>query len=97
MAKITRKEVEHLADLAKIKLREDEIKRMVNELSRIVGYVEQIDVADVSGLKSTDRVTGLSNIMRPDEIRDYGETTGSLLKNAPATEKNYIKVKRVLS
>lgn len=101
MAQITREDVLKLASLSKIKLQDDEIDEFVDkfteELNAIVKYVEQIDSADVSGLKPTDQVTGLSNVMRPDEVIDYGTAPEELLKNAPALEKNQIKVKRILN
>ena len=96
MAKITRDDVLKLARLSQIKLRDNEVDSFVVELNAIVEYVEQIDSVDVSGLEPTDQVTGLKNVMRSDEIVDYGETTASLLKNAPVQEKNQIRVKRVL-
>ena len=96
MAKITRDEVLKLAKLSKIKLSGEQTDKFVEELNAIVKYVEQIDSTDTKGLEPTDQVTGLRNIMRPDEIMDYRETSAELLKNAPAKEKNYIKVKRVL-
>lgn len=96
MAQITRKDVLKLARLSKIKLKDEQIDQFTDELNSIVKYVEQIDSTDTVGLKPTDQVTGLKNVMRPDKVLDYGETTEDLLKNAPAKEKNYIKVKRVL-
>jgi aspartyl-tRNA(Asn)/glutamyl-tRNA(Gln) amidotransferase subunit C len=96
MAKITRKDVLKLAQLSRIKLSDDEVDKFVIELGEIVEYVEQIDSVNVEGLKPTDQVTGLKNVMRPDIVFDYGETTEELLKNAPARDKNQIKVKRVL-
>jgi aspartyl-tRNA(Asn)/glutamyl-tRNA(Gln) amidotransferase subunit C len=97
MAKITREDVLKLASLSKIKLRDDEVDRFVVELDAIVKYVEQIDSVDVKGLEPTDQVTGLTNVTRPDETVDYGASPQELLKNAPAVEKNQIKVKRILS
>ena len=97
MAQITRNDVLKLARLSKIKLSEEEVDKFVGELDAIVKYVEQIDSADTAGLKPTDQVTGLKNVMRSDKVADYGETTAELLKNAPSKEKKYIKVKRVLN
>lgn len=96
MSSITRNDVLKLARLSKIKLRDDEVDKFVQELGAIVEYVEQIDSVDVSGLIPTDQVTGLKNVMRSDEVQDYSETSVELLKNTPAQEKNQIKVKRVL-
>lgn len=96
MAKITRDDVLKLASLSKIKLRDDEIEKFVVELDAIVEYVEQINSLDADGLEPTDQVTGLTNVMRPDEVVDYGATPAELLKNAPETQTNQIKVKRIL-
>lgn len=97
MAKITRDDVLKLASLSKIKLRDDEVEKFVIELDAIVKYVEQIDSVDVKGLEPTDQVTGLTNIMRPDETAEYEASPEELLKNAPATLKNQIKAKRILN
>lgn len=96
MAKITRDDVLKLARLSRIKLRADEIDKFTTELNEIVKYVEKIEAADIEGLAPTDQVTGLKNVMRPDKIIDYRQSSEELLKNAPAREKNQFKVKRVL-
>ena len=96
MADITRDDVLKLARLSCIKLDEEEAGRLVKELGEIVKYVEQINAVDVSGLEPTDQVTGLTNVMRPDETVNYGASPSELLKNTPAVEKNQIKVKRIL-
>ncbi|HYF96741.1 MAG TPA: Asp-tRNA(Asn)/Glu-tRNA(Gln) amidotransferase subunit GatC [Patescibacteria group bacterium] len=97
MAKITRDDVLKLASLSKIKLREEEVDKFVKELGAIVEYVEQIDLADVQGLEPTDQVSGMANVMRPDEVVKYEASPEELLKNVPAVEKHQIKVKRILN
>jgi aspartyl-tRNA(Asn)/glutamyl-tRNA(Gln) amidotransferase subunit C len=62
-----------------------------------LGYVEQLGGVDVTGLEPTNQVTGLTNVMRPDEVIDYGYTPDKLLQNVPAVEKNQLKVKRMIS
>ncbi len=97
MSSLTREDVLKLAQLSKIKLTDEEIDKFVSELDAIVKYVKQIDSVDVSGLRPTDQVTGLTNVMRPDEKIDYATSPKELLKNAPALEKDQIKVKRILN
>jgi aspartyl-tRNA(Asn)/glutamyl-tRNA(Gln) amidotransferase subunit C len=77
-------------------LTKDEIQRFKQEISSILEYVEQLRAVDVSGLLPTHQVTGLTNVTRPDEVRDYGAPAEAWLANAPATEGGYIKVRRVL-
>jgi aspartyl-tRNA(Asn)/glutamyl-tRNA(Gln) amidotransferase subunit C len=96
MSKLTRDDVLKLARLSRLKLTDEEIEKFRTELSEILEYVEKLNQADVQGTEPTQQVTGLKNVMRPDEIHDYGYMHGELLKNAPATEKHMFKVKRVL-
>lgn len=96
MAKLSREEVLKLAKLARIELSELEAERFQQELSEILEYVEQLEKVDVNGLEPTNQVTGLKNVMRQDVVKDYGATPSDLMKNAPAKEDGYFKVKRMI-
>jgi aspartyl-tRNA(Asn)/glutamyl-tRNA(Gln) amidotransferase subunit C len=96
MAKLSREDVLKLAELARISLSDDEVDSFAIELSAILGYVEQLSSVDVSGLEPTNQVTGLTNVMRKDEVIDYGYTPDELLKIVPKVEKNMLKVKRMI-
>lgn len=96
MSKLSRDDVLKLAALSRISLSDDEVDGFAAELSEILGYVEQLASVDVVGLEPTNQVTGLTNVMRADEVRDYGYTSDDLLRLAPKTEKNMLKVKRMI-
>lgn len=96
MSKLSRDDVLKLAALSRLKLTEEEIERFRQELTSILNYVELLNEADISGLQPTYQVTGLKNIMRTDEIINYGASPADLLKNAPAVEAGQFKVKRVI-
>jgi len=96
MAKLTREDVVKLASLARISLSDDEVTEFANELSAILQYVEQLSNVDVSGLQPTNQVTGLTNVMRTDDVKDYGYQPLDLLKNVPKTQDNMLKVKRMI-
>jgi aspartyl-tRNA(Asn)/glutamyl-tRNA(Gln) amidotransferase subunit C len=96
MSKLSRDDVLKLAQLSRIKLTDIEIEQYREELSSILEYVDKLNSVDVSGLEPTYQVTGLKNVMRKDEIHDYGYKTENLLKNAPAVKDGQFKVKRVL-
>lgn len=96
MADLSPQDVLKLARLARIQITEDELYKYSKELTAIIEYVEQLSAVDTSDLEPTAQVTGLTNVMRRDEIVDYGATPADLLKNAPAVENNLIKVKRVI-
>jgi len=96
MSKLSRDAVLKLAQLSRLKLTDEEIERFREELSSILDYVEVLDKVDTKGLEPTYQVTGLRNVMRRDEVKDYQAKPKELMKNAPAVEKNQFKVKRVL-
>jgi len=96
MSKLSREDVLKLAALSKLKLSDEEIGRLQDELGEILDYVNLLDSVDVSGLKPTYQVSGLKNVYREDQPKDYGYETQDLLKNAPATQDGQFKVKRVL-
>jgi aspartyl-tRNA(Asn)/glutamyl-tRNA(Gln) amidotransferase subunit C len=97
MAKLTREDVLKLASLARISLSDDEVTEFSEELSAILQYVEQLSTIDVNGLKPTNQVTGLTNVMREDEVKDYGYEPLELLRNVPQTQDRLLKVKRMIA
>lgn len=96
MAKLTREDVLKLARLSRLHLTETEEDDFRKEIEAILGFVEQLHNVDLKDLKTTNQVTGLENVMRVDVVKDYGIKPSELLKNAPATQDGYIKVRRVL-
>ena len=96
MAKLEQSDVLKLARLSRLHLTDDEVEQFGKEIEAILGYVEQLQNTDLKDLPETNQVTGLENVMRVDEIKDYGVTAQELLKNAPATHNGQIKVRRVL-
>jgi aspartyl-tRNA(Asn)/glutamyl-tRNA(Gln) amidotransferase subunit C len=97
MSKLTREEVLKLARLARLDLTDEEVEEFRYELSEILQYVEQLQAVEVNGLEPTNQVTGLTNVMRDDEVHAYGYEPADLLKNVPAVQDNQIKVKRMLA
>lgn len=96
MAELTKEDILKLARLSRLKLSDAEVGEFQKEISEILGYVQMLEKVDTSGLKPTYQVTGLKNSTRPDKVIDYGMTQDHLLKNLPARDRNYIKVKRML-
>jgi aspartyl-tRNA(Asn)/glutamyl-tRNA(Gln) amidotransferase subunit C len=96
MADLSRNDVLKLAQLARLELSDQEVDEYAKELTEILHYVEQLQSVDVSSLKPTNQVTGLTNVTRDDEIQDYGYNVKDLLKNVPQVEDDQIKVKRML-
>ena len=96
MTKLSSADVRKLARLCRLRLTDKEVELYQNDLSAILNYVEILQKADIKGLEPTSQVTGLMNVVRPDEVIDYGASPDDLLKNAPAVEAHQFKVKRII-
>ncbi len=92
--KLTKSEVEHVAKLARIELTEAEVKKFQDQLGEVLDYVDKINEVDTTEVEPTWQVTGLNNVMRPDRVDDF-ERSDELVRAAPASEDDQIKVKSV--
>jgi aspartyl-tRNA(Asn)/glutamyl-tRNA(Gln) amidotransferase subunit C len=98
MAKLSSDDILKLARLARLDLSDDEVAEYTAELSEILQYVEMLQTVDVTGLEPTNQVSGLVNVTRADEEKDYGYTPEDLLKNVPRVSSDkHIQVKRMLN
>ncbi len=95
MARITREDVERLADTARLYILEDEIEQMTEELNKITEYAQTLQKVDTTGVEPTTHVIELTNIMR-DDIPEEGMDRDLLFKNAPDHEDGQFKVPSVL-
>ena len=71
---ITKKQVEHMAGLAKLELSDSEIAKRAKEFSDILGYIEKLNEVDVKGVEPLTGGSDLVNKFREDEVtREQGE------------------------
>lgn len=96
MAKLSRDDVLKLAQLARLELSNEEADNLGKELSDILRYVEQLKEVDTNGLAETTQVSGLKNVMREDQLVDYGVSSEDLLRLAPRSQDGQIKVNRMI-
>lgn len=96
MTQILRDDVLHLAQLSSLQLADDEVDALQQDLSNIVGYIEQLAGLDTAGVEPTYQVTGLANVWRQDEVDQSGTVRDQLLALAPEQQNNSVKVPKVL-
>jgi aspartyl-tRNA(Asn)/glutamyl-tRNA(Gln) amidotransferase subunit C len=92
---ITKKEVQHIAKLARLGLTEKEIRKMEKELSKILDYIEKLKEVDISKVKPTSHSLLLENVMREDKSSKLKVESSKLLELAPETKNGYLKVKSI--
>ena len=79
---IDRDQVLHVAKLARLKLTDDEVDRMAEELSKILEHVETMNELDLEGVEPTSHVVDLTNVLREDVPRP-GLPREKALEQAP--------------
>lgn len=87
--------VRRIAHLARIRLTEDRIEPMREELNAILAFVEQLDEVDVAGVEPMTSVVATSMRMRADKVTD-GSIADDVVANAPASDDNFFMVPKVV-
>lgn len=87
--------VKNIAFLARIKVPEAELKSLADELSSIIGWVEQLNRVDTKGVEPMTSVADMSLFERPDEVND-GNYPERVLANAPEPVGNFYAVPKVV-
>ncbi|TYC64926.1 Asp-tRNA(Asn)/Glu-tRNA(Gln) amidotransferase subunit GatC [Stappia sp. BW2] len=87
--------VKRVARLARIKVSEEDATRMTGELNAILGFVEQLDEVDISGVEPLTSVVEQTMKKRTDGVTDGGKAADITL-NAPASEDNFFMVPKVV-
>lgn len=87
--------VKRIARLARIRVTEDEVQGYQGELNAILGFVEQLNEVDVSGVEPMTSVTPMALRMRADKITDGGYAD-KIVANAPLSEDDFFMVPKVV-
>jgi len=88
---IDRKQVLHVARLARLELSDEEVERMSGELSHILEHVEKIEALDLAGVPPTSHVVPMTNALRADEPRASWPRE-QILEAAPAVRDDGFEV-----
>lgn len=95
--RVSKEDVKHIADLARIELTEEESERFTREISDVLGYIAQLGEVDTENVEPISQVTGKINVFREDAAVDCSEETKAIMaENYPDSQDGYIKVKQIL-
>ncbi len=75
MPVLSSQDIEYIATLARLALTDEEKKRYAEQLSAVLGYVSQLNEVNTEGTEETCQVTGLTDVMRLDEVKSCNEET----------------------
>lgn len=91
---ITKKEVEHVAKLARLELSEEEKEKYTEQFSSILDYFNQLKEVNTEGVEPMVHVLPVRNVMREDKA-EISSNKEEILKNAPVEENGFFKVPKI--
>ena len=94
--KVSKEEILHIAKLADLEIKDEEIEKYALNLQDILDFAEVVNNAPVDGLDVTVGANEKKNVFRKDEIQVF-EDNEALLKNAPSEEQHMFKIPKVIN
>lgn len=92
---ITRQDVEHVAELARLDLTSEEQEKFISQLNDILTYIHKLNELDTAHVEPTSHVIPMSNVVRDDEVRPSLDRV-LVLQNAPEASHFFFKVPRII-
>lgn len=92
---ITRADVLHVAELARLELTPDEQEQFIVQLNSILTYIEKLSELDTTDVEPTSHVLPMSNVFRDDEVQPSLDRDLAL-QNAPQESHAFFKVPRII-
>jgi aspartyl-tRNA(Asn)/glutamyl-tRNA(Gln) amidotransferase subunit C len=92
---VTRKDVEHIAELARLKFNDEELESFTVQLNEILAYMEQLNELDTENVEPLSHPVEGSNVFRDDEAKSSIDREEAL-KNAPQRNDEFFRVPKVI-
>ncbi len=92
---IDKQTVEKVAHLARLELAEDEKKKLIQDMNKILGFMDKLNEINTNGIEPLVYMTNEINVLREDVIRQE-ITHQEALQNAPKHDEDYFLVAKVI-
>lgn len=93
--KVSKEELLHIADLADLNIKDEEVDNYLENLQNILNFADVINNTKTEGLEETIGANENCNVFRKDEVKEFENQEG-LMQNAPEKERNMYKIPKVL-
>lgn len=89
-------DINHISQLARLGLKDEEKNKLEVDLSAILGFIEKLKEVNIESIEPMTGGTDLSNVMRNDEVGEKNpEQRENILDNAPKRKDDYVEVRAV--
>ncbi|PCJ96338.1 MAG: Asp-tRNA(Asn)/Glu-tRNA(Gln) amidotransferase GatCAB subunit C [Zetaproteobacteria bacterium] len=92
---LDKESVKKVASLARIRMNDEELEHMMPQLSKIIGFVEQLAEVDTDNVEPLANVVDITPELRVDVVND-GDCADKILKNTPEEIQGYFVVPKVV-
>ena len=92
---VSKEEILHIANLAQLEIKEDEIEKYRENLQDILNFANTVNNANTNDIDITIGTNEAKNVFRKDEVKVFDNIEG-LLQNAPDKERNMFKIPKVI-
>lgn len=93
---LSQEEVKHIALLARIGIKEDEIEKYQKDLSAVLDFFRELEAVATDDVEAIGHITGTADVARRDRAEDFGIAGKEMiLSNVPETKNGFVKVKSV--
>lgn len=92
---VSKKNVEKIAELARLKFSEEELENFTLEMNEILNYMEKLNELDTENIKPLSHPVEQTNVFRDDKLKP-SITTEEALRNAPEKDEHHFKVPKVI-
>jgi aspartyl-tRNA(Asn)/glutamyl-tRNA(Gln) amidotransferase subunit C len=93
--KISKDTVQHVAELARLEFKEEELEKFTEQLGNILQYIEKLNELDTANVEPTFHVLGLSTPLREDVVKPW-LSSEEALENAPHREEDFFAVPKFI-
>ena len=93
--KITKEDVVHVANLARLDLSEESINKFAGQISEILDHVDSLKRVDTQGVPATSHAISLTNVFRDDDMAEP-EDRDRCMANAPESEEGSFVVPKII-
>ena len=92
---VTKKDVEKIAELARLKFTDEDLENFTPQMNEILSYMDKLNELDTENVKPLSHPVEQINVFREDELKP-SISTEDALKNAPDKNEHHFKVPKVI-
>lgn len=93
---VTKKDVEYIANLARLKFSDEELENFTSELNEILNYIEKLNELNTENIEPLSHPIENINVFREDQLKPSIDREEAL-KNAPSSTEEFFKVPKVIN